>query len=403
MRRWGLGMKKKKDKVDHHSPEKLKDDNEPKTPVPRQQQQKQQQQQQQQEVVVPSTTTASTTPTSTTTSYLWHVQIQSEAKWELLPNIMACISSLKLHVLDHRTWNAPPSPNSPTNETIVFNEIYCQDKQETVSPTVSANVHDFEERRIEQITLALQLAIHQPPHPMARVNVQRWFPQKEKDEERDNNNQEISSSLPTTITTAVSQATKEEEVDPNETNDTIHELLKPTSQRRLRRKMKSTPAGFMGNNGLDMFGAPTIDNATTTNATASSRKSEGNKPKHRGCCYHKATIVLKCNDGHESENTNTKTTESSSFDVLLSDEVVDALKSGFNQYMGFKSRSLLCTMIQPDFDSTNNNDNVGMQLQGYIRNGNNNAKIQEVDESNTNDHDGEEDNITETMTDRSSV
>ena len=381
MRRWGIGMKKKKDKVDHHSPEEQRRVVE--EPKPKEQSEPKQ------KTKPDATTVATAVPPATTSSsyYLWHIQIQSEAKWELLPNIMACISSLQLHVLDHRTWNAPPSPYSPTNETIVFNEIYCKDK--TSNPT---NVHEFEERRIEQITLALQLAIHQEPHPMTRVNVQRWVPpqKEEEEEERDNNKESRGnpSVTPTTVTT-VYQATKEDEevevVDANETNDSVQELLKPTSQRRLRRKMKSTPAGFLGTNGVDMFGVAT-----------SSSKSEGNyNPKQRRGCYHKATIVLKSS---EDGNSDTHTNGSSCFDVLLSDEVVDALTSGFRRSMEFKSRSMLSTMIQPDFDSTHDDNVVGNQLHGYIRN----RKIQKEEEEESNTTKDEDDNITET-TDRSSV
>ena len=65
--------------------------------------------------------------------------------------------------------------------------------------------------------------------------------------------------------------------------------------------------------------------------------------RHRGGCRHKAELTLYHGNGIDG-NHNDK------FKVLLSDDVVHALKTGFQDEMSRRCRdmSVLCVYIQPD-------------------------------------------------------
>ena len=234
-----------------------------------------------------------TTKNSTNVALGWFIQIESEPKLlEALPDIMACISELGLHAMDHHISHKKVNNNTTTlpNGMRVMNGFYCKDMTEKPTGMRQQKEQQLPEEeweiqhRIEQIRLSLEMTIHQEPHNLpSHVYVQRWNPQ----------------------------------------------IQQPPSIRQCRTKTKSTPSNlFFGGSRHDMF----FDGAVT--------------PSRLTGRWYRAKIVL----GGNSDEGDDK---SGCFHVKVSKDVVHELQTEENM-LGSRSgkcldRSVLSTYIQPDF------------------------------------------------------
>jgi hypothetical protein len=94
------------------------------------------------------------------------IQIQCASTWGLIPKIISTLTSLKLEVIDNRSWH--PRGVDTTLMTEIFVEddcfLHCSDEE--------AHVKSIDDR-IEEVTATMTKSIRQPG---AKVKVTRWYP-----------------------------------------------------------------------------------------------------------------------------------------------------------------------------------------------------------------------------------
>ena len=75
------------------------------------------------------------------------IQTRSESAWGLIPKIMNALSSLKLEIIDHRSWN-PRGVN-----TTLVNEIYAKDsiEGEVTESVVEARLYEVQLKLVDAI------------------------------------------------------------------------------------------------------------------------------------------------------------------------------------------------------------------------------------------------------------
>jgi hypothetical protein len=100
----------------------------------------------------------------------WCIQTKSAPAWGLQMRIMRELNSLKLDVIDHRSWH----PRHSNETDVLVNEVYVSDVEENVG-----NLDDLERekqigKRSYVITQAIYGAIGQGD---AIVRVKRWIPE----------------------------------------------------------------------------------------------------------------------------------------------------------------------------------------------------------------------------------
>ena len=92
------------------------------------------------------------------------IQTQSNSAWGLLPKIMNALSTLKLEVIDHRSWH----PRGV--DTTAVNEIFVRDNIDNDSEVPMAEKLNS---RIDEVRTAINDIIDQPS---SKVRVNRWLP-----------------------------------------------------------------------------------------------------------------------------------------------------------------------------------------------------------------------------------
>ncbi|KAL7540185.1 hypothetical protein ACHAWF_006616 [Thalassiosira exigua] len=93
------------------------------------------------------------------------VQIQCASTWGLIPKIITSLTSLKLEVIDNRSWHPRGVDSTLMTEIFVQDDCFLNAHDEEMTATV--------EDRIEQVNDAIKKAVRQPG---AKIQVTRWFP-----------------------------------------------------------------------------------------------------------------------------------------------------------------------------------------------------------------------------------
>eukprot|EP00584_Thalassiosira_punctigera_P009402 CAMPEP_0172543510 /NCGR_PEP_ID=MMETSP1067-20121228/13882_1 /TAXON_ID=265564 ORGANISM="Thalassiosira punctigera, Strain Tpunct2005C2" /NCGR_SAMPLE_ID=MMETSP1067 /ASSEMBLY_ACC=CAM_ASM_000444 /LENGTH=824 /DNA_ID=CAMNT_0013329939 /DNA_START=341 /DNA_END=2815 /DNA_ORIENTATION=+ len=94
------------------------------------------------------------------------IQIQCASTWGLIPKIISTLTSLKVEVIDNRSWH-PRGVDST-----LMTEIFVQDDFFLNLPDEESDAKSIEDR-VEEVNEAMKKAIRQPG---AKVQVTRWFP-----------------------------------------------------------------------------------------------------------------------------------------------------------------------------------------------------------------------------------
>jgi len=94
------------------------------------------------------------------------IQIQCASTWGLIPKIISTLTSLKLEVIDNRSWHPRGVDSTLMTEIFVQDDCFlkCLD-EEAANKTI--------DERIAEVSDTMTTAIRQP---VAKVKVTRWFP-----------------------------------------------------------------------------------------------------------------------------------------------------------------------------------------------------------------------------------
>jgi len=93
------------------------------------------------------------------------IQIQCASKWGLIPKIISSITSLKLEVIDNRSWHTRGVDSTLMTEIFVEDDYFLRDDEEEKGRVI--------EDRIAEVNDKMMIAIRQPG---AIVKVTRWHP-----------------------------------------------------------------------------------------------------------------------------------------------------------------------------------------------------------------------------------
>jgi len=93
------------------------------------------------------------------------IQVQCSSTWGLIPKIISTLTTLKVEVIDNRSWHPRGVDSTLMTEIFVQDNYFLHLTDEETSKTV--------DERIDEVHEAMNKAIRQPG---AKVKVTRWFP-----------------------------------------------------------------------------------------------------------------------------------------------------------------------------------------------------------------------------------